>query len=84
MALLSASLAVLFAVDPLKRLGSLELDLIAAERRLRWGKGASMPPISVRGRPCAVEPGGLLEPRTDLFDTISARLGGSFGESDGG
>jgi hypothetical protein len=33
--LLSASLAVLFAVDPLKRLGSLELDLAAVARRLR-------------------------------------------------
>jgi hypothetical protein len=34
-AILSDSLAVLFAVDPLKRLGSLELDLTAAVRKPR-------------------------------------------------
>jgi len=33
--LLSASLAVLFAVDPLKRLGSLELGRAAVARRPR-------------------------------------------------
>jgi hypothetical protein len=83
-AILSASLAVLFAVDPLKRLGSLELDLAAVERKPRWGNGPSMPPVSLRVIPCEVGPGGLLAPCIDFFDTISARLGGSFGVSDGG
>jgi hypothetical protein len=43
-----------------------------------------MPPLSFRGIPCAFGPGGLLPPCTNFFDTISARLGGSFGVSDGG
>jgi hypothetical protein len=83
-AILSASLAVLFAVDPLKRLGSLELDLTAVERNPRWGNGPSMPPVSLRGIPCEVGPGGLLNACEDFFGTISARLGGSLGVSDGG
>lgn len=43
-----------------------------------------MPPVSFRGNPCAVGPGGLLAERGDFGDTVRARLGCSFGVSAGG
>lgn len=43
-----------------------------------------MPAVSFRGVPCAAKPDGLLTPCPDFCATVSGRLGGSFGVSDGG
>lgn len=68
--ILSISLVILVAVEPLKRLGSLELDLPGVGLiRPRWGNAPSLLTGSLREVPLAIELVGLLLPCAGFVET---------------